>query len=209
MNVMAGYIGFGIKPHVYKLENIMNTGRLFFNAIMVSGLVFAGSINDVRAQVNTWSIVGAGCIPTGQTTARSLIFNSAGDVSFATGKTGEIIVTCPVPDFIDSATGMSVVYRDSDGAGTSVNVQANLRKKDLTTGEASDAGAIFNSNTGPISGPAGYAVAGAVLGNPCNGNLFHFDHNRYAYYVQINMKRSNTTQGAIFGSVKLGNDLIC
>lgn len=187
----------------------MNTFRLFFNMIMVSGLVFAGSINDVRAQVNTWSIVGAGCVPTGQTTAGSLIFNSAGDVSFATGKTGEIIVTCPVPDFIDSAVGMSVVYRDSDGADTLVNVQANLRKKDLSTGQASNAGAIFNSDRGPASGATGYAVAGVVLGNPCNGNLFHFDHNRYAYYVQINMKRSNTTQGAIFGSVKLGNELIC
>lgn len=187
----------------------MNTYGLFFNSIMVSALFFAGSIIDARAQVNTWSIAGAGCVPTGQTTAGSLIFNSAGDVSFAAGKTGEIIVTCPVPDFIDSAVGMTVLYRDSDGAGTLVNVQANLRKKDLLTGQASNAGALFNSNSGPASGATGYAVAGVLLGNPCNGSLFQFDHNRYAYYVQINMKRSNTTQGAIFGSVKLGNDLIC
>jgi hypothetical protein len=187
----------------------VNRLKHFFTSIMVSGLVLGASVNDVSAQVNTWSIVGAGCVPTGQTSAGALTFNSAGDVSFATGKIGEIIVTCPVPDFIDSAVGMTVVYRDSDGAGTLVNVQANLRKKDLLTGQASNAGAIFNSDSGPVSGTAGYAVAGVLLGNPCNGNLFHFDHNRYAYYVQINMKRSNTAQGAIFGSVKLGNDLIC
>ena len=181
----------------------------FFNTIMVSGLVLGASINDVHAQVNTWSVIGAGCVPTGQTSAGALNFNSAGDVSFAAGKAGEIIVTCPVPDFIDTAVGLTVVYRDSDGAGTLVNVQANLRKKDLLTGQASNAGALFNSDSGPVSGAAGYAVAGVLLGNPCNGSLFHFDHNRYAYYVQINMKRSSTAQGAIFGSVKLGNDLIC
>lgn len=187
----------------------MNTFRLFFNTMLVSGLVFTASTNNAHAQLNTWSIVGAGCTPTGQTTAGSLIFNSAADLSFATGKTGEIIVTCPVPDFIDTAVGMSVVYRDSDGAGTLVNVQANLRKKDLFTGQASNAGAILNSNSGPLSGTTGYAAAAVLIGNPCNGSLFHFDHNRYAYYVQINMKRSNAAQGAIFGSVKLSNDLIC
>jgi len=187
----------------------MNKFNLFFNTIMVFGLVLGASSNTANAQVNTWSSVGAGCVPTGQTSARALTFNSAGDVSFAAGKTGEIIVTCPVPAFIDSAVGMTVVYRDSDGAGTLVSVQANLRRKDLLTGQASDADAKFNSDGGPFSGGAGYAVAGVLIGNPCNGNLFHFDHNRYAYYVQINMKRSNTTQGAIFGSVKLGNDLIC
>lgn len=187
----------------------MNKLWFYLKTIAVSCLIFAGLFKDGFAQVTTWSIAGAGCVPTGQTSAQALNFNSAADVSFASGKTGEIILTCPVPDFIDSALAMTVVYRDSDAAGTLVNVQANLRKKDLLTGQASNAGALFNSDSGPASGTTGYAVAGVVLGNPCNGSVFHFDHNRYAYYVQINMKRSSTSQGAIFGSVKLGNDLIC
>jgi hypothetical protein len=181
----------------------------FVKIITISCLVSAGIFKNGYAQLNTWSVAGAGCVPTGQTSAQALNFNSAADVSFALGKTGEIILTCPVPDYIDSALSMTVVYRDSDAAGTLVTVQANLRKKDLLTGQASNAGALFNSNTGPASGATGYAVAGTILGNPCNGSVFHFDHNRYAYYVQINMKRTNTAQGAIFGSVKLGQDLIC
>lgn len=187
----------------------MKTFWFYFKTMLIAGVTFLSTTDTALAQLNTWSVVGAGCVPTGQTTANSLTFNSAADVSFASGKAGEIILTCPIPDFIDSALGMSIVYRDSDAAGTQVNVQANLRKKDLITGQASNAGALINSDSGPASGPTGYASLGVIIGNPCNGSVFRFNHNRYAYYVQINMKRSATTQSAIFGSVRLSNDLIC
>jgi hypothetical protein len=193
----------------------MNTLKLALNTIMASGFIIAGSIN--AAQASTWSIVGAGCVPTGQTTTGLLAFNSAGDASFASTKTGEIILTCPVPSYINSLTTISMLYRDSDGAGALVNVQANLRKKDLRTGAASDfLLAKLSSSVGPLSGVASYAVASDTVTSPsslCPGGGTvrpqPLDHTKFAYYVQINIKRSTVTQGAIFGRVTLDDTLIC
>ena len=85
------------------------------------------SATPAFAHPTNWSMAGAACVPTGQTASGAGTFNSAGDVGFPAGRTGEIIVTCPVHASIVSATGLSVAYRDTDGPGNGVQIAAALR----------------------------------------------------------------------------------
>ncbi|MFZ1851255.1 MAG: hypothetical protein WAU15_03320 [Nitrosomonas sp.] len=155
--------------------------------------------------VGIWSIVGAGCVPTGQTSATRANFNVAGDVGFASGVTGDIILTCPVPSYVAGATHLSVTYRDTDGGGNTVNIVATLRRKDLRTGSVSDVGGRVDTNAGPVV--SAYDMMNAQLGQDCEGGI-GLDHNQYAYYVQINMKRSAAQATALLASVTL-RSIVC
>src|SRR4051812_1789899 len=77
-----------------------NDVRARSRAIALSAMALTAAIGmspgPAQAQTPTWSITGAGCVPTGQTAAGTGTFNSAGDVAFPAGRLGEIIVTCPV-----------------------------------------------------------------------------------------------------------------
>lgn len=99
------------------------------------------------AQVSTWSVTGAGCVPTGQTISGIGTFNPAGDVKFPGAGIGEIIVTCPVPSSLPSATHLAVTYRDSDGPRSAVLLRAVLRRKRLDVGGAQDVRARFSIRT--------------------------------------------------------------
>lgn len=177
-------------------------------ALSVAFLTAATAIpaDPARAQARTWSITGAGCVPTGQTAAGTGTFNSAGDAGFPAGRTGEIIVTCPVPSSIAGALSMGVTYRDTDGRLNGVRLRATLRQKILETGAVSDvAGATFDSNGFP--GGSANQRRFAVIGSPCRG--IRFDHDRFTYYIQVNMTRSASPQTVLLVSTELGNDLIC
>jgi hypothetical protein len=161
-----------------------------------------------HAQSMPWSMAGAGCVPAGQTAAGVGTFTSAGDVKFAAGRLGQIILTCPVSSGIARATGLSVTYRDTDGRGTAVRLRAALRQKVLDTGAVSDvSGAVFDSNAfDPTTANARRPV---LIGNPCNGQVFQFDHTRFTYYVQVNMDKRVATQDVLLASVDLGSNVIC
>lgn len=157
--------------------------------------------DPAQAQSPNWSITGAGCVPTGQTAAGAGTFNSAGDAGFPAGRLGEIIMTCPVPSSIAGASSLGITYRDTDGRANEVRLRATLRQKLLETGAVSDvAGASFDSNGFP--GGSANVRRFAVIGTSCTG--ISLDHSRFAYYVQINMTRSSSTQNVLLVSTQLG-----
>jgi hypothetical protein len=186
------------------MRTMRTNGLLALLVVTVSFLAPA----PASAQVSTWSVTGAGCVPTGQTISGIGTFNSAGDVKFPGVGVGEIIVTCPVPSSLSSATHLSVTYRDSDGAGSAVLLRAVLRRKRLDVGGAQDVpGAVFDSN--------GFAAANANVrrsvqfANACNGNPFVFDHARFTYYVQVNMIRRRPGVEVLLSSVDLAGTSFC
>ena len=173
---------------------------------LLVGLTIFAPLTVVHAGTNDWSMVGAACTPTGQTTAAQSIFNSAGDVKFAASKIGEIIVTCPVDAQLRRAGYFNISYRDTDGAGTGARVVASLRRKNLVTGEAVTIGESFDSNTHPVV--TSYALSWAAI-TPCEGAR-NFDYSQYAYYVQVNITRTATNQEPIFGGVHMDTtNLVC
>lgn len=170
------------------------------------GLAVAAATVPQSALANSWTMAGAGCVPTGQTTNAHLVFNSAGDAGFAAGAVGEIILTCPVVPTIQRAQALAITYRDTDGSGTGATIIATLRRKSLINGSAATVGTATNTNTGPVV--TGYAQIGSFLTSSCF-TAHTFDFTNFAYYVQINIRRTTTTQTPLFGGVRLHSDVIC
>lgn len=159
-----------------------------------------------RAQPpRSWSLAGAGCVPAGQTAAAVGTFNSAGDSKFAALKTGEIILTCPVPSSLSGARFFGMTYRDPDAR---THVRAVLRQKELSNGAVSDVTwARLDSNSFPAA-PSTVRVS-ALAPQACNGTGFVFDHDRFTYYIQVNMRRTAASADVLLAWVDLGNLLIC
>src|SRR4051812_28920389 len=177
--------------------------------LSASTLSLALAPDSAQAQTAAWSITGAACVPTGQTSAGVGTFNSAGEAGFPAGRVGEIIVTCPVPPGIARATSLLITYRDTDGMGTVVGLRAALRQKNLATGAVADVGRTLDSNGFvALAGPNAAVRRGVALGYTCV-KPFIFDHSRFAYYVQVNMIRRGTAQDALLASVELGSSVLC
>jgi hypothetical protein len=157
---------------------------------------------------SSWSVAGAGCVPTGQTASGPGTFNSAGDSKFAAAKVGEIILTCPVPSSLPRAIIFAMTYRDPDGPGQRIRVRAVLRQKELASGAISDvAWARLDSASFPPA-PTNKRVS-TLFPQACSGAGFKFDHDRFTYYVQVNMGRTTAAGDVLLASVDLGNQLIC
>ena len=71
----------------------------------------------------------ASCVPTGQTSAQSVLFNSAAEASFRDEGTGEIILTCPIPQTLSRITLMTVRYKDDGVPNAGSQVVTALRQK--------------------------------------------------------------------------------
>lgn len=161
------------------------------------------SASSIAAAQSSFAVVGAGCVPTGQTSSAAVHFNSAGDTGFAATKVGEIILTCPVPQTLLMASDLEVIYRDTDGRAGVARIRATLRQKDLTTAIASNVGiASVDSNQHEAVAVTTYASMRAGIASGGCGD-FTFDHARMAYYVQVNITRTKPTDQALFASVML------
>lgn len=173
----------------------------------ISALLAAVPIAPASAHPTNWSMAGAACVPTGQTASGVGTFSSAGDVGFPAGKLGEIIVTCPVAATIVTAAFLKMTYRDTDGPGGGVQLIAALRQKRLDNGSVSTVpGASISSNAFPAV--ASYAHRSVTIGAPCT-SIFKFDHAKFTYYVQVNIRKTNPNTQGLLASVDLANDLIC
>jgi hypothetical protein len=185
--------------------------RIITQSLCLSALSLPLALTPAQAQVqapSSWSLAGAGCVPTGQTASSIGTFNSAGDAKFAAGKAGEIILTCPVPSSIVRVRIFAMTYRDPDGQGPATRVRAVLRQKELSNGAVSDvAWARLDSGALPPA-PANKRVT-AVAPGACNNAPFTFDHTNFTYYIQVNMRRLAANGDVLLASVDLGNQLFC
>lgn len=151
-----------------------------------------------------YGVTMATCVPTGQTSAQSLLFNSAGDASFRDGGFGEIILTCPIPNTLTRITTMRVRYKDDGvrGAGSQV-VTALRQKRNVVNGisEGVDSApstiteADSNAFIPPVVSPQGYRDhQKSVLTTP---GALTLNHRRNFYYLQVNMRRPAGTTGPV------------
>jgi len=171
-------------------------------SMAIAACVLAGA-GVSRAETH-WASIGAGCVPTGQSQQTNIHFNSAGRTTFNASSVGEVILTCPItmPFTHGINTSLTVAYRDPDGTGAGARVLATLRRMDQQTG-AVDTLAQFDSNTSSVTN---FAVAAAGFGN-CGPSPFAFD--RFYYYVQINMTRSDLAMPVEIAAVALESVNFC
>ena len=188
--------------------NRILTGSIFLSALTLSPTLAPAPAQAQAQPPSTWSVAGAGCVPTGQTASSVGTFNSAGDSKFAAGRTGEIILTCPVPSSLPRAVIFAMTYRDPDGPGLRTRVRAVLRQKELASGAVSDvAWARLDSGTS-TPGATNKQVSTAVP-QACSGAAFQFDHAHFTYYVQVNMTRQAANGDVLLASVDFSNLLVC
>jgi len=140
-----------------------------------------------------YGVNAAACVPTGQTSAQSMLFNSAADASFRAGGFGEIILTCPIPNTLARITKMTVVALRQkryvfNGISTGVDAAPS------TISEADT-----NAFVPPIVSPQGYRDFQKNV-----GPTLTFDHRRFFYYLQINMRLPQGSSGPVsVGSITL------
>ena len=173
--------------------------RIVAQSLCISALILSQAVAPAPAQAQAqppaiWSLAGAGCVPVGQTASTIGTFHSGGSVGFPEGKSGEIIVTCPVPSSVDRVSFVSLTYRDSDGPGPGARVRAALRQKSLETGGVSDvAGAVVDSNSFAAS-----LVPVRRRIRICFGsNAFVPNHGRFTYYIQVNLQKQGNAQAGL------------
>ena len=151
-----------------------------------------------KAQSPRWAMNGAGCVPTGTTIQLENYLMVAGHVKFQAGKTGQIVLTCPVAVGVGNVNRLGVAYIDSTGTGTASGVRVQLRRIRKTTGNVETVtGFDFNSNSS-FPSTASWAHRGA---GPASGHTL--DDFNYYYYVQVTLTRSNTSDSASIGGVEL------
>ena len=93
-------------------------------------LAFApGTTLSAAALDNFYGVAMASCVPTGQTSAELVLFNSAAEASFRDGGTGEIILTCPIPQTLSRINLITVRYKDDGVLNAGSQVVTALRQK--------------------------------------------------------------------------------
>lgn len=175
-----------------------NTSLLKASTIAALTLAAAASSAPAFAAGPIWATIGAGCVPAGQTTQSNIHFNTAGRTVFSAGKIGEIILTCAVSAQLGTPNGLSLSYIDPDGVNLGARVTATLRRVDRFNGAVSSVKGI-DSN---LSSRTTFGSSHIKIGNSGCGE-YTFDHNRFYYYVQINMYRTSALQGVSFGGVAI------
>jgi hypothetical protein len=177
----------------------MNLKTTFALALMLAPATAASA----AGLDNFYGVNMAACVPTGQTSAQSVLFNSAGDASFREGGFGEIILTCPIPSTLLRITKMTVRYKDDGIRGSGSQVVTALRQKryvfngieGVDAAPSTIAETDSNAFVPPVVSPQGYRDHQKnVL--PTNGTLT-FNHRRFFYYLQVNMRRPAGTSGPV------------
>lgn len=165
------------------------------HALVIFVFAVATLLTATRAEAgtsssaNAWGSVAAGCVPDSTTTANALISSSAnfGTVTFASGKSGHILLICPVQSLVADLTNYPTKYlgvRFYDSNNTSspfCSVSAYL----FRTGQQSETG----STVATLSDSSSYT--GTHETRATFTHTFAFDG--YYYWVEIDLYRPSGT----------------
>jgi hypothetical protein len=176
--------------------------KIFLLAVLT--LALAPGTLSAAALDNFYGVAMASCVPTGQTSAQSVLFNSAAEASFRDGGTGETILTCPIPQTLSQISLMTVRYKDDGVLNTGSQVVTALRRKSyvfngITEGVDSTTETIVEADSNafvpPVVSPQGFRdFQKNVL--TTNGTMT-FDHRNFFYYIQVNMRRPAGTTSPV------------
>ncbi len=155
--------------------------------------IFALSTNSYAT--NQWNINATSCVADAGTIQKSLYLGTGGTVKFASGKTGDIVLYCPVSfklPFTPSIIGM-VYYDDSPVAGN--HVTAQLIKM------AMDTGAITSIVT--IDSDKGPGTSQGKANHVAHEFTDTYDPTNFAYYIRIDIIRNSLTANETLYGVAL------
>jgi hypothetical protein len=112
-------------------------------------------------------------------------------VRFSSGKTGTIVLTCPIEAArlidIGISTGFAITGRDSTGPGTGAHIKVRLLSTSKATG-ATTAELLFNSNTDATSAYGNFGGNSSPVPNV----------DQFVNTIEVEMKRTTTGQTVEF-----------
>lgn len=143
------------------------------------------TLSTTSFATNEWNMNAASCTPDAGTIQKGLHLGTGGTVKFAEGKTGDIVLYCPVSyklPFTPSVIGL-VYYDDASAAGNHVTVQ--LIKMAMDTGGITSIVTIDSDH-----GPGTSQGKSSHIAHEFTDN---YDPTHFAYYIRIDIIRSSLT----------------
>ena len=132
---------------------------------------------------NQWNVNGTSCVPDAGAIQNNLYIGTGGTVKFASGKTGDIVLYCPVSanlGFTPRLVGLTY-YDDTSALGNHVTVQ--LIKMDMSTGGITSIVTV-DSNNGAVSANGKASLIGHTFQDA-------FDTKNFAYYLRVAVIRNS------------------
>ncbi|MGB9119858.1 MAG: hypothetical protein WCE73_04505 [Candidatus Angelobacter sp.] len=152
-------------------------------ALAIAMGIFAISANCFAT--SEWNVNATSCVADAGSIQKSLYLGTGGTIKFASGKTGDIVLYCPISfkvGFTPSIIGL-VYYDDSAVPGNHVTVQ--LIKM------AMDTGLITSIVT--IDSDKGSGTSQGKANHVAHEFTDTYDPTNFAYYIRIDVMRNSTT----------------
>ena len=167
---------------------------------MIKALSIAAIVVGISATSyakHQWNINAASCVADAGTIRNSLYLGTGGTVKFASGKTGDIILYCPVPNLSFTPALLQLDFLDDVPRKDSRNgVTAQLIKMSMLDGSIRPVITVFSNNA---QTPANQGKA-SITGLSFNDS---YDPTNFAYYIRIDIMRSAVTTNEIAYAVAL------
>lgn len=169
--------------------------RIFASTLFLLVLAAYG-ISQAKADI-VWSCNAMAATPTPKTLDEGLVDALAGRVRFREGRAGTANLICPIGPSSEKLANFTVrslhlTYRDGDGKEGPSVVSAALRRINKATGHVEtvrNGGVSSNHDKATNSGPDGFASHQSATGGQTIGESLDLD--RFYYYVQITLRRSD------------------
>jgi hypothetical protein len=140
-----------------------------------------------------WNVNGTSCVADAGSIFDQLYLGTRGTVKFATGKTGNIVLYCPVSDLGFKPRLLGLVY-DDDSPGPGNHVTAQLIKMDIT-------GAITPLVT--VDSDSAEVSANGKASHVPHTFTENYDFKNFAYYIRIDIARNTPTANETVYAVSL------
>jgi hypothetical protein len=159
-------------------------------AIVISVLGLAISASDAHA--SDWQSVASGCVVRPSDASKAEFDPVYGTVTFASGQTGTIKLTCPITAFFGGA-GVNpnlfyAIWSDSDGLSGGCQTWTDVLRAGINTSSPS-----FATVASIYSATPGYPTS-SVRTKVYQGFGHTWDTHTHHYWVIIEMQRNTTAQ---------------
>lgn len=146
------------------------------------------------APTHQWHVNASSCIPDNTAIQSNLYLNSGGSTGFASGKSGDIILYCPVPPLPFTPTALELGYFDSVGSSTN-HVVAKYIKLDSTTDSLTTIKTCDSQNQTALGT---YQTCAQTF-------MDTLDTLTYSYYIRVDIIRNGTTQTEVAAIITLSD----
>jgi hypothetical protein len=153
--------------------------KTFLTAILLA-------LAATTAYASGYNVNGTSCVADAGSVENGLYHGTGGTLDFAAGKTGDIVLYCPIPRLDFSPDFIAFLFYDDTGGALNLNfVQVQYIKMSNTTGAITSVATKSSDSVGTTSGGVPGDIGTTITDT--------YDPDAFAYYVRVDIARNNTT----------------